>query len=155
MTAWWNDLSQREQYMVMALGALAALFLVLQFGVKPLADWRANTVERAQRARDGYEMVAAAAAIGGQASQAGAQNQIPLRQALTQSAAAANIGLVRIGAAVNGQIEVQPEEVSGDRLFQWLAALQSQYGVTVVFADISRSDSGLVKAQVLAFERAQ
>lgn len=152
MTAWWNDLSQREQRMLMALGAVAAIFVALQFVLKPLADWRADAAQRASQARDGYEMVATAAAQGARPSDA-PQGQVPLRQALTASSAATRIDLVRIGAEENGQIEVQPEDVDGERLFQWLATLQSQYGVTVAFADIRRGDGGLVKAQVLVFER--
>ena len=152
MNAWWNDRSQREQRMLMGLGALTALLLVFQLGVKPLTDWRARSEQRAEQARDGYEMVALAAAQGAAAVSA-PQSQAPLRQALTASASAIGIDLVRIGAEANGQIEVQPEDVDGERLFQWLANLQSQYGVTVAFADIRRGDGGLVKAQVLVFER--
>jgi general secretion pathway protein M len=155
MTAWWNDLSQREKWLLGLLAGVAGLFLLAQFGVKPLLDWRAQSSLRAQQARDGYEMVTAAAAQGVAESSESIKNQTPLRQALTQSAAAAGIDLVRIGAVVNGQIEVQPEELDGERLFQWLAALQSQYDVTVAFADMSRSSDGLVKAQVLVFERAE
>ncbi len=153
MMNWWNDLSRREQQMLMVLAALVGLFLVGQFGAKPVLDWRANSEQRVERARDGYSMVVAAAAKGNSAKAIPAQNQTPLRQALTQSAAAARIDLVRIGAAVNGQIEVQPEDLDGARLFQWIAALKSQYGVTVAFADIARTNEGVVKAQVLVFEQ--
>lgn len=153
MKAWWNDLSSREQLLLTVLGAVAALFVVLQFTVRPLADWRANAARQAEQARDGFEMVAAAAAQGAASGVQAPRAQTPLRQALTQSAAAARIDLVRIGAEVNNQIEVQPEDVPGDRLFRWLANLHSQYGVTVAFADISRAENGAVKAQVLVFER--
>lgn len=153
MKAWWNDLSAREQVMLMALGAVAALFVILQFTVRPLADWRTDAARQAEQARDGFEMVAAAAAQGAVSGQQAPRAQTPLRQALTQSAAAARIDLVRVGAEANGQIEVQPEDVPGDRLFRWLATLQSQYGVTVAFADISRAENGAVNAQVLVFER--
>lgn len=155
MTAWWNDLSRREQTMLMVLAALAACFLVFQFGVKPLGDWRERSATQAVQARDGFEMVVTAAAQGAAVGTEAPQSQTPLRQALTQSASAARIDLVRIGAEVNNQIEVQPEDVTGDRLFQWLSALQVQYGVTVAFADISRGEDGLVKAQVLVFERSE
>lgn len=155
MTAWWNGLSSREQNLLMVLGVIAALFFVYQFGVRPLGEWREDASAKADQARDGFELVATAASQGRVNSAPAAQNQTPLRQALTQSAAAAQIDLVRVGAEVNNQIEIQPVDISGDRLFQWLSVLQSQYGVSVAFADLSRGDGGLVKAQVLVFERSE
>ncbi|MHA7872148.1 MAG: type II secretion system protein GspM [Hyphococcus sp.] len=154
--AWWNDLSRREQALIGVLGAVAALFLVLQFVVAPIFDWRDRAGARAAQAQDGFALVATAAAQGASSGEATApQNQAPLRQAVTQSASTAQIDLLRIGAVVNNQIEVQPEDIDGDTLFRWLSALQRQYGVSVAFADIARGENGLVKAQVLVFERAQ
>ena len=148
MTAWWYDLSQRERLLIMAAGALAAVLLV-----RPLAQWRGAAADRADAARDGYELVASAAAVGSPDAAAAPRANVPLRQSITSSAVNAQIELVRIGAVSNGQIEVQPQPVEGARLFQWLGALENQYGVKVVFADISRAEGGAVNAQVLVLER--
>ncbi len=155
MTGWWNDLSSRERMLLAVLGALMAAFLLLQFTWAPLTDWRESETIRAEQARDGFELVATAAAQGQGNAAAGPSNQVALRQALTQSAANVGIELIRVGAAVNGQIEIQPADISGDALFQWISMLQTEYGVNVAFADISRNDDGLVKAQVLVFERSE
>ena len=153
MTAWWNDLSSRERGLLALLGGLMVTFLVLQFAWTPLNEWRVNEKLRAEQSRDGFELVSTAAQQGQVNESLAAQSEMPLRQALTQSAASFGIELVRIGAAVNAQIELQPIDTSGEVLFQWISTLQSEYGVHVAFADISRNDDGSVKAQVLVFER--
>ena len=153
MTGWWNDLSSRERALLSVLGALTFGFLLWQFAWSPLNNWRGNERTRAEQAQDGFELVATAAAQGRVDTAAAPQSQVPLRQALTQSAVSFGIELVRVGATVNGQIEIQPADISGDILFQWISMLQSEYGVSVAFADISRNDDGLTKAQVLVFER--
>ncbi len=155
MTGWWNELSSRERTLLTVLGALIAGFAVLQFAWAPLTNWRDSENTRAEQARDGFELVATAAAQGRVNIATAPNSQVPLRQALTQSASNMGIDLVRVGAAVNGQIEIQPADISGDALFQWISTLQSDYGVNVAFADISRNDDGLVKAQVLVFERSE
>jgi len=153
MTAWWNNLSERERWMVGVGGALFALAFAFLFVVKPVGGWRDAAQTRAADARQGYEMVANAAALGAADLTAGADDATPLRQALTQTAAASGIDLIRIGAEVDGQIEVQPAPVDSDRLFQWIAALDVRFDVGVAFADINRADDGAVNAQVLVFER--
>lgn len=153
MSAWWSDLSPRERYLLMIAGGL---LLVLAFSfliLKPLGDWQADSKNRAASARDGYELVATAAAVSQPEEQAAPRNNIPLRQAITGTAQQREIVLVRIGAETNGQIEVQPEPTNGEALFTWLEELEKTYGVSVAFADMARNEDGFVNAQVLVFER--
>lgn len=153
MSVWWSGLSRREQLLIMIAGGLAGALFVSMLVVRPLAQWRDNAARDAARARDGYELVATAAALAGRSAAPAPQNTVPLRQAITLSAAEAGIELIRIGTETDGQIETQPDLASGDRLFQWLANLEAQYGVTVAFADIQNTADGAVNAQVLIFER--
>jgi type II secretory pathway component PulM len=155
MSGWWADLSRREQVLVMIAAVLAGVLAISLFVVKPVAQWRADAAQEASRARDSYEMVASAAAMAGQAIAPAPQDAVPIRQAITMAAQDAQIELIRIGSESSGQIETQPAPVDGERLFQWLGALETQYGVTVAFADISSGGDGVVNAQVLVFERAQ
>lgn len=153
MSAWWSDLSRREQLLIMIAGGLAGVLFISLLLVKPLAQWRTDAARNAERARDGYELVASAAALAGRSAAPAPQNTIPLRQAITVSAADAGIELIRIGAETDGQIETQPDLASGDKLFQWFANLETQYGVVVAFADIQNTADGAVNAQILVFER--
>jgi general secretion pathway protein M len=153
MMKWWVDLSSRERLLIGAAGVLAAILVVSLLVIRPLADWRSDAASRAARAQDSFELVAAAASTAGARTVQAANAETPLRQAVTGSAASSDIDLVRIGAEVNGQIEVQPQTIDGDKLFQWLGVLEREYGVSIAFADIARAEQGGVNAQVLVFER--
>lgn len=149
---WWADLSKREQVLVAVAALLFAVLFLSLFVIRPIAQWREDAAERASSARDGYELVASAAAIGA-APSPGQASSTPLRQAVLSSAAASGIELVRISNAEDGQVEVQSQPVDGERLYAWLEILEKNYGASVVFADIARGEPGLVNAQVLVLER--
>ena len=126
MTAWWTDLSQRERLLVAIAGGLAGILLLSLLVVRPLSQWRADAARDADRARDAYELVASAAAVSGRSLAPAPQMATPLRQAITQSAAAAGIEILRIGAETDGQIETQPGVTNGEQLFQWFARLETE-----------------------------
>ncbi len=153
MSAWWSDLSRREQLLIMIAGGLAGVLFVSMLVVRPIAQWRSDAGRDVARARDGYELVASAAALAGRSTAPAPQHTVPLRQAITVSAAEAGIELIRIGTETDGQIETQPDLASGDQLFRWFAELEAQYGVIIAFADIQNTGDGAVNAQVLVFER--
>lgn len=153
MNAWWSELSQRERILIFIAAGLLSVLFVSVLIVQPLTEWRQSAAANAERARDNYQLVATAAATakeGGDQAQRGA---VPLRQAVIGSAAAANIELVRIGAELNSQIEVQPALTDGETLFGWFGVLENEYGVTVSFADISHDENGMLNAQILVFRR--
>ena len=153
MSAWWNDLSQREKSLIMIAGALAGVLFLTLAVIRPMSGWREDASRSADRARDSFELVASAAAIAGNVEVSATQNQTPLRQAITSSASSNQIELLRIGAENDGQIEVQLGDINGDQLFDWFSLLERQFGITVTFADISSNADGIVSAQVLVLER--
>lgn len=153
MKTWWDNLSSRERRLLIALTALIAIAGAYQLVFRPFADWSQSARGQAERARNAYDVVAAAASQARARSPASDYQNLALRQAVTQSADDANISLLRIGAEANGEIEVQVDTVSGEALFAWLNTLNSDFGVEVIFADISRADGGAVNAQVLVLGR--
>lgn len=155
MIAWWTDLSQREKTLVAILGGLVGVFAILMLIVRPLGAWGDNAHRKAETARNTYDLVATAASTASGDVSASPTSAVPLRQAVTAAASDWEVVLVRIGAEANGQIEVQPEPIDGDKLFGWLDSLQADYGVSVSFADIARGDDGLANAQVLVLERVE
>ncbi len=150
---WWTDLSRREQILIGVAAALFAAFVLSLMVARPLMQWREDAAARAAAARDGYELVASAAAIGAARPAPGETSGAPLRQAVLSSASAGGVDLVRITNAGETQIEVQTQPVDGDVLYQWLATLERRHGVSVVFADIARGEGGAVNAQVLVLEQ--
>lgn len=153
MSAWWQDLSPRERLLINITGALAIILLMSLGVLRPLGEWRNDAANKAQQARDGYELSAAAATVAGAGLSTDTRADAPLRQAVLQTAGAASIELVRIGSEQNGQIEIQLAPTSGDRLFAWLAELETRHGVTVAFADMTTGGTGNVNPQVLVFEQ--
>lgn len=153
MKSIWNDLSDRERYVVSAGGVIFIALVFFQFLILPLLAWHADLRLRAADAQQNYELVLRAASSVAAKSEPGRGNDMPLRLALTQTANAAGIDLVRVGAEADGQIEVQPARVDAQTLYDWLGVLRDQYGVNVAVADIAQEGDGAVRAQVLAFER--
>ena len=153
MNAWWQNLSARERLLVMIAAGLVGLLLLSLAIVRPLLELRTDAENRVKAARDGYELTAAAAAVSAGGAPVAGDSQIPIRQAIIESAAAAGIELVRIGAETGGQLEIQAAPVDGDVFFAWLAKLQADYRASVAFADIVRGEAGVVNPQVLVLER--
>ena len=153
MAAWFKNLSERERLFVGVGGAVLGMAIIFQFLMVPLMDWRTKLNGRADRAKQNYETVLQAAELRTTNAANAPKHNVPLRTALTQTASAAGIDLVRVGADVNGQIEVQPSGVDDETLYQWFGTLQLEYGVYVSFADISRDSDGTIRTQALAFNR--
>jgi len=154
MSEWWRDLSSRERLLIAIAGVLAGVLFISLAIISPLEGWRDDAARKAKSARDGYELTAAAAAVSGDRKSSGA-SATPLRQAVIGTAGAAGVELVRIGAENNNQLEIQLAPANPETLFNWFTELQANHGVRVVFADITRGESGLVNPQVLVFEQKQ
>ena len=153
MADWYANLSERERRMVAGLAVILAAAILFQFVFTPLNNWREDAARKEQQARDGLTMVARAASTAPTQFAPGPAASTPLRMAITQSASAANIEILRIGAEINEQIEVQPGAVDSRVLFNWLGVLEKDYDVSVSFADMSRGDVGVVNVQSVVFSR--
>lgn len=150
MKAWWDGLSPRERLALYALGAVAGLFVLLQLIIAPVSGWRGDAERRARAAQTNYRLVAEAAATGQGGAGERAGEQIPVRTAIRDAAAANSITLNFINERADGAVETQAANVPPDRLFDMLAMLERQYGVRVVTADIARlsDNAGAVRAQM-------
>jgi len=154
MRAFWERLSEREKLFVGAGGAVLAAFALLQFIVVPALGWRQNMSEKRQRAEDLYGIVSEASANAGVvAAAAGVDLSTPALNVLTQSTAQYQIEVNYRNAREDGGVEAN---VAADprKLFEWLGALESRYGISVASADIARASSGDgVQAQLTLIRR--
>ncbi|WDI31242.1 type II secretion system protein M [Hyphococcus flavus] len=153
MSLWWTGISSRERMLIFVAGALAAFLIVSLLIIRPVITWNEEANSKAERARDGYELTATAAAVSGSSSPAATNSAAPLRQAVISTADQAGIDLVRIGSVTESQIEIQAAPANAEAMFAWFAELESRYGISVTFADMTRGEAGLINAQVLVFER--
>lgn len=151
----WNRLSDREKIFVGVGAALAAAVIILQLVIAPAAAWRNEQAQRRNRAEDLYRLVSEASSLAGvAAAAAGVDLETPLQNVLTQTTAeyaiAVNYRNARADGAVEANVAAPP-----DKLFAWLRALETRYGVTVASADIARSPSGEeAQAQLTLVRRA-
>ncbi|MEO1251888.1 MAG: type II secretion system protein GspM [Pseudomonadota bacterium] len=154
MTEFWRNLSERERLLISVGGALAALFLVLQFVVSPVANWRADSRQALASAKGLYEIVAEAAARSDGAGPS--QSDVPaLRNALTQTAGAADVTLVFVNIRPDGVVDATVATTQPQALFDWMAQLRKDYGARVVSADIAREagEPSLVRGQLSFAQR--
>ena len=124
MSAWWKDLSVREQVMVGALSIVVAAFIIYLAIWRPVHGWAEASDLRERTAADALVMVERASVVAPAKRAAAPQATTPLRQAVTQSARIAGIELLTINPEQNGQIEVQPSPVDAALLFDWLTELE-------------------------------
>lgn len=155
MTAFWERLSERERLFVAAGGAILALLLSYQLIIAPALGWRATMSEKRVRAEDLYRLVSQASVNAGViAAAAGVDLDTPILNVLTQTTAQFGVQVNYRNAREDGGVEAN---VAADpaRLFEWLKALEEQFGVSVAAADIARSASGeAVQAQLTLVRRA-
>lgn len=142
MTAFWQRLSDREKLFAGVGGAVAALIILLQLIIAPALGWRAEVDARRESAEDLYRLVSQASASAGvSAAAAGVDAQTPIISALTETTAAYSITVNYRNARPDGGVEANVAADSA-KLFDWLKALETRFGVTVAAADIARGADG-------------
>lgn len=155
MKDFWNRLNEREKIFVGAGGAIAALIILVQLIILPAVNWRADMTQRRESAKDLYRMVSEASASAGvAAAAAGVDLQTPILNVLTQTTGEFSIVVNYRNARPDGAVEANVVAPSS-KIFEWLGALESRYGVTVAAADIARGASGAeAQAQLTLVRRA-
>ena len=147
MREFWNNLSEREQLILKIGAGVLGLFILVQLIIAPVVGWRGEQARRADVARGVYDLVAEAAAQTG-AGGAVASDR-PIREAVTQTAAVADVTLSFVNARSDGALDVSAT-ADPAKIFDWIARLQREHGVSVISSDIAR-DSGnptLVRTQI-------
>lgn len=150
----WRNLSDRERLLVIIAGVLFAIFIAFQAVAAPVVNWRAAQRRALDEAHSVYELVTLA---GAQAAGAAAQDgdvDTPARNALAQSATAAGVNLIYVNVRPDGAVDANAAGVSPEALFAWMQAVERDYGLRVVSADIAREQdqASMVRAQ-LTFAR--
>ncbi len=155
MMAFWQKLSDREKLVVSVGGAIAALLLVWLVVITPAANWRADMADKRIRAEDLYRLAAeASASAGAVATAAGVDLSAPVQNVLTETSNRFSIVVNYRNARPDGGVDAN---VAADpkKLFEWLKALEMQYGISVAAADIARNAGGDgVQAQLTLIRRA-
>lgn len=149
MTTWWLGRTSREQAAMGALAVAAALFILFEFGLKPLVNYRRD----AQADYDGA--LALITQIETDAHQIQAlqavrtpRSAVPARTAASMVAGEQGLSLTRLQPLENGDLDIWLDDVASPVLFKWLGSLSEHHGIAVVRAAIQRNDNGTVRAQI-------
>lgn len=162
MKVWWNQLSNRERWLVGGGSALTLLLIVYALIWQPfqkeLGRLRQTVAE--QRADLAWMRQAAIEAKRLENVQPGPKSQFPedIRRSLLivvdQSARAAGLGTAvkRVEPQGDDRVRVWLEQASFDQLIGWLDTLRQDQGIQTANAVIDRQADGRVDARLILQE---
>ncbi|MDB5471675.1 MAG: hypothetical protein JWR84_3235 [Caulobacter sp.] len=140
----WEARSRREQVMLAVMG-LAILLVVGWFAVlQPLNGAVKGSETRLSKAADRFAQLDAAARTGGLPVTTGQ----PLQTVVEASAAAAGLTVDRRREETDGRLTVWLTGADPGLMMTWLTSLARAQGVAVSEMTASRTDGGLLEAQI-------
>lgn len=147
-----NHLSSREKNLITAALALLMVALIWQFALKPALAYREAADLRQQRAAQTLSHMRQIESLSHQG------HTIPL--SVTTDTIKDNIGTIqnisqKLGIQISESRSLETgkhlfilDEVSAPLLFQWITAVESEVGMMVSSATITKSESSGVKAKI-------
>lgn len=140
----WEARSRREQIMLAAMG-LALLLVVGWFAVLvPLSSAVKGSEARLRKAADRFAQLDGAARTGGLPVTSGQ----PLQTVVESSAAAAGLTIDRRREEADGRLTIWLTGADPGLMMGWLTSLARAQGVAVSEMTASRTDGGLLEAQI-------
>ena len=139
MNTFWSNLTDRERVVILgglvAIGVMALFLLVYS----PISSWREAAGERALAGERNLNLVREAAALRPQQDAiADVDSETPMRSAIPASSTEFGVSLNFVNPLPDGRFAANAGNVAPEALFNWLGALERDYGVRVVSADIAR-----------------
>lgn len=153
--AQYDQLSQRDRRALQVMTAAFALAFLYLAVWRPIVEFRNEGFERMQQARERVAWISAREQDLKRIAQAGQSNRqdslgdADLLKTVTESANQSGLPLQRFEPSGDDAMRLWLEAVPFTDLTQWLAHLQSKYGLAVEQASLDRSDKpGLVDARL-------
>ena len=144
MRAWWEQLAEREQRLVLICGGLT-LLAILYWGlwapISAAAASRAQQLVNTERDLAWLKVQAETVLAAGPQTAAGAIDSGALTKVVNETARRHNITISRLQPQGNG-LQVWIDEVSWSSLLALLEQLQRDHGIVVNSVDLARSDNG-------------
>ena len=156
LMAQYDQLSSRDQKALQVL-ALAFAVTFAYLGVwRPIVEFRADAQAEMETSRELLEWVRgkeqavrAVATMDSEPGQAGSLGNDDLLKTVTDSADKSGMPLQRFEPSDDKAMRIWLEQVPFTDLTQWLAHLESQYGIVVDQASLDRAEQpGLVDARI-------
>lgn len=147
---WWRGRAEREQRLLLLLGAIAAAMLVW-LAARGLADFVESSARRHASAVERHAAVSAAAAELARVD--AAPPRLPdgerVADVVAASAAAQGLAFAATQPVAGGGVSVTIAAVRPLFLFGWLAALERDAGVIVGSTVITRNTDATVSAEIV------
>lgn len=147
---WWESISPREQLLTIISGAVIAI-AILYWGIwTPLVDQVRDSEKQLTRAQATLTWTQEKANVVLQSgSVKSSSRSTNLTQIINSSARRDGITFSRV-VNKNSNIEVWINEVAFNSFTEWVAKLSNQYGVSVLSADLAKTDrDGYIKVNRL------
>jgi general secretion pathway protein M len=132
LRSWWRTRTSREQKLLLAMMALAALVFAWLLIIRPLGDALSRARERHGDAVLAVaEARAQARAITGLRRTAPAQLTMPLDSLLNRSATEAGFPVTRVERERGNQATITIQPVRPQALFAWVSQMEARNGLVV------------------------
>jgi len=152
MLSRWQQLSLRDQAMLVLLGVAVAIYLLYQLAWRPLAAANSQLQTQNAAATQSLGTVTRLAAQYRELQRSSAQNQSQgqnLAQVVDQTVAANNLHMSRFQPGSSGDVQVRLDNAPFDQVLRWLNQLEAAHSVTIKeLAVAPGSASGLVNVSV-------
>jgi len=150
MKAWWQQLNNREQRMVMVMSVLISIFILYGLIWQPLNENIANKKLKIERQQALLTWVADNTKRYQQAERNGrSSNGASLSSIVNRTSRANNITITRMQPQ-GDDLQVWIDEISFNQLLTWLEKLASRDGLQVKNIDLSLADQqGVVRVRRL------
>lgn len=140
---WWQELSQREQRLLLLAGVLCGIVAAWLLVYRPLSDFRedarrdhAAALERLVELRAG-----AAEAERLQKTAAPAAAEGTVRGIATSTAQARGIRLSQLQPGEGGKVALWIEEVDARQFHDWVVALKEKHGIAVTRLSLTANET--------------
>jgi general secretion pathway protein M len=146
---WWESITSREQQLSL-LSAILIVVAILYWGIwSPLASQLADNKQQLVNVKSSLSWTQEKANFLLQSGATQPKRSGNLTQILNRSASRKSITFSRI-VNKQEQIEVWITNVEFDLFLQWLTDLKNQYGISVLNADLAKTDQqGYIKVNRL------
>lgn len=152
---WWRSISLREQRLMVLCLSLVVLGGLYWGVVQPVTQRAENAELRLQSEKQLLSWVKNKADKISQYQRGGsaATSNLPINQAVSASVGRFNIELIRMQPR-GEQFQVWVAPLPFNQFINWLALLQQNYGVEVIFVDIDKGDKqGMIEVNRLQLGR--
>ena len=146
---WYGGRERNEQIIILALAVLIAVSLGWLLAWKPVSDWHGASLNRLANAQATVDYVKANQNAARSARSSGGAERGSLIQVLSRAASAHQLKLNRVQPEESGLLNVVLQGQPFDNVFEWMAQLERNNGVSVEQATFKAEErTGYVNAQI-------